>query len=79
MRRVNITPVMQDHLGITVQSPMYLTVLICAVLVVNSIMQVALMHILYILLLQNMGYKTTQLPVFVQRLVGRVQTKQETP
>ena len=45
--------------------------MIAALLIINCTLYVALLHAVYIPMLQGMGYQTSKLPQFVQRLVAR--------
>lgn len=53
-------------------SPSFLGVAIALVsmLVVNSLFYVFMMHVLYTMILKNMGYKVNPLPQFLQRLAA---------
>lgn len=43
---------------------------LASLLLVNAIFYVSMMHLLYILILKNMGYETRPLPRFIQSLIG---------
>lgn len=65
---------MQDQIAATVRvsgSPSVTVVLVVmgSLLVVNAVFYVFLMHILYVVMLRNLGYKTAPVPRLVQRHV----------
>jgi hypothetical protein len=43
---------------------------LASLLLVNALFYVSMMHLLYILILKNMGYETGPLPRFIQSLIG---------
>jgi len=53
-------------------SPSFLGVAIAlaSMLIVNSLFYVFMMHVLYTMILKNMGYKVNPLPQFLQRLAA---------
>lgn len=57
--------------GAGTPSPAVVVVVIACLFMVNSVLYVCVMHAVYIPLLQGMGYKTSKLPQFVQRIIAR--------
>lgn len=47
-------------------------VVLCSLLFVNSLMYVALMHLLYAIMLRGMGLTLPRMPAFAQRAVGQL-------
>lgn len=54
-------------------SPAFVAFGIASAFLISSILYVCVMHVVYIPLLQSMGYQTSQLPNFVQRIMTRRQ------
>ncbi|KAL0033970.1 hypothetical protein WJX79_000296 [Trebouxia sp. C0005] len=52
-------------------SPAVVAVVVGCLFAVNCILYVCVMHAVYIPLLQGMGYRTSELPQFVQRIIAR--------
>ncbi|KAL0045230.1 hypothetical protein WJX82_001245 [Trebouxia sp. C0006] len=52
-------------------SPAVVAIVVGCLFAVNCILYVCVMHAVYIPLLQGMGYKTSELPQFVQRIIAR--------
>ncbi|KAL0039685.1 hypothetical protein WJX77_005104 [Trebouxia sp. C0004] len=52
-------------------SPAVVAVVVGCLFAVNCILYVCVMHAVYIPLLQGMGYKTSELPRFVRRIIAR--------
>ena len=48
---------------------------VVGLLLINTVLYVFVIHAVYIPLLQHMGYETSQLPGFIQRLIGRRQSQ----
>ncbi len=48
-------------------SPAAVSVTICSLLLVNALFYAALMHVIYAIVLNNMGYGTGTTPAFVRR------------
>jgi hypothetical protein len=48
-------------------SPTFITVTICSLLLVNAVFYAALMHVIYAIVLNNMGYGMGTTPRFVRR------------
>lgn len=68
-----VCPCLQDRIagGAGTPSPAVVVVVIACLFMVNSVLYVCVMHAVYIPLLQGMGYKTSKLPQFVQRIIAR--------
>ena len=49
---------------------MAVAVVLCSLLFVNSLMFVALSHVLYAIMLHSMGHQLHSMPKFVERLVA---------
>ena len=63
---------MQDRIAGGSGSPSLAVVIgvIAVLLAVNAVLYVALLHAVYLPMLQNMGYQTSKLPKFAQRVVA---------
>ena len=73
---INMYPCsMQDRIagGFASPSPSVVTAVLLSQFALQSLLYVCLLHILYIPMLQFMGYQTSQLPAFVQRIMMRRQ------
>ena len=68
---------MQDRVsgGSGTPSLAVVVAVIASLFAINSVLYVIAMHVIYIPLLRNMGYQTSELPSFVRRFMASTQAQ----